>query len=125
MEHIQAQVIEANTEHVIAALSLQSWMTQATGVAHAGIVTAIADHTAACAARMVSPNNDTFVSIQVHTSLLRPAAGPTLRVIGRPLRVGKRVAFAEAEVYSVDEDVEKLCATFTVSLISAPPAPLT
>lgn len=123
MEHLGVQVVSASAEEVVTILTLEPWMTQATGVAHAGIVTAIADHTAACAARMASAGEETFVSIEVHTSLVRPAAGPQLRVVGKPVRVGKRIAFAAADVYSYDGHQERLCATFNVSLISAPSAP--
>lgn len=124
MDRLGAQVTAASPGEVTAELRLQSWMTQATGVAHAGIVTALADHAAACAARTASEGDETFVSIQVQTSLVRPAAGPLLRAVGRAVKNGQRVSFASAEVFSGTDEAMKLCATFTVSLITAPPLPV-
>lgn len=120
MQQLGVEVVEASAEAVVATLTLQPWMTQATGVAHAGIVTGLADHAAACAARLASSGDETFVSIEVHTTLVRPAAGPTLRIVGKPVRIGKRISFASAEVFTHDGQQERLCATFSVSLISAP-----
>ena len=122
MKHLGVRVIDADATQVRAELTLEPWMTQATGVAHAGVVTALADHTAAAAARITTGDPDgIFVSIQVSTNLVRPASGPTLRAVGRTVNVGKRVAFAQAEIYNVaPEGHEKLCATFSVSLICAP-----
>lgn len=126
MRHLGLELVSASEEQVIARLELKPWMLQQTGVAHAGIITAIADHTAACAARVNSAPDETFVSIDLHASLLRPAAGPILRIVGKPVRIGRRIAFASAEVFSGDENVKKQCASFQVSLINAPESlPLT
>lgn len=124
MKQLGVEIIEAADGFVVAELELQAWMTQATGVAHAGIVTGVADHTAAAAARLSTGDPDgVFVSIQVATNLVRPAAGPKLRVVGKTVNAGKRVAFASAEVFSISADGSaKLCATFNVSLIDATPA---
>lgn len=124
--HLGLELVSASEEQVIARLELQPWMLQQTGVAHAGIITAIADHTAACAARINSAPDETFVSIDLHASLLRPAAGPILRIVGKPVRIGRRIAFASANVFSGDDKVKKQCASFQVSLINAPASlPLT
>lgn len=120
MQHLGVQLISASRDQIIARLELKPWMLQQTGVAHAGIITAVADHTAACAARVNSTPDETYVSIEVHTSLIRPAAGPILRIVGKPVRIGKRITFASADVFSGDELNKKLCATFQVSLIKAP-----
>lgn len=120
MQHLGVQLISASVDQVITRLELKPWMLQQTGVAHAGILTAVADHTAACAARVNSTRDETYVSIEVHTSLIRPASGPYLRIVGKPVRIGKRITFASADVFSGDEQNKKLCATFQVSLIKAP-----
>lgn len=120
MAHLGVELVSASEDQVIARLELQPWMLQQTGVAHAGIITAVADHTAACAARVNAAEDETFVSIEVHTSLIRPAAGPMLRIVGKPVRIGRRISFASADVFSGDDRVKKLCATFQVSLIKAP-----
>lgn len=122
MQHLGVEVCASTRDEVVIELALQPWMTQATGVAHAGIVTAIADHCAAAAARVRTGDPDgIFVSIQLDTQLVRPASGPRLRVVGRPINCGKRVAFAQAEVFNLREDDAQLCATFRVSLIEAKP----
>lgn len=125
MNHLQVRVVEATADQVTTEMTLEPWMLQQTQVAHAGIVTAIADHTAACAARVHERRDESYVSISVHTTLIRPAAGPILRTIGTPVRSGRRVSFARAEVYSGDGITMKLCATFDVSLIKAPAPPPT
>lgn len=123
IERLGCQIERADATGVIARMRLQPWMLQATGVGHAGVVTALGDHTAACAARIAMRGQDTLVSIQLETRLMRPAVGTHLEAHGRLIKPGRRVSFAVADIYAVSADGQKKqCASFSVTLTSAPAA---
>ncbi|MBI2683574.1 MAG: PaaI family thioesterase [Acidobacteriales bacterium] len=86
------------------------------GFVHAAVVTALADHTAGCAAgTALSPGQD-VITVEIKVSFLRPAAAPRLRARGAVLRAGKNLIFAESEVFGVQDGGEKLVAKAMATL---------
>ena len=90
------------------------------GFAHAAVVTALADHTAGCAAGTALGPGQDVITVEIKVSFLRPAAAAQLRARGKVLRAGKNLIFAESEVYGVQGAEEKLIAKAmaTLSVIS-------
>jgi uncharacterized protein (TIGR00369 family) len=91
---------------------------QHTGQAHAGVVTALADHTAGAAAQTVIRGPGVAITADLKTSLLRPAQGDKLVCTGVVIKSGRTLIFAEAEVFALTGDrrvlVAKLSATLAV-----------
>ena len=70
------------------------------GVVHGGLVCTLLDTVAGCAVHTTLPKGVAYTSIELKVSYLRAvhaSSGP-LTAIGRVLKPGRRVAFAEGEV---------------------------
>ena len=97
---------------------LQPRHLQHTGQAHAGVVTALADHTAGAAAQSVVRGGGVAITAELKTSLLRPAIGNKLVCIGTVVKPGRSLIFAESEVFALLGQqrvlVAKLSATLAV-----------
>ncbi|KQV46809.1 hypothetical protein ASC95_25100 [Pelomonas sp. Root1217] len=74
---------------------------QHTGVVHAGVIAALADHTMGAAAQTMAPDGHWVLTAEFKTSLLRGAAGERLECEAWVLKPGRQVSFTEAEVYAV------------------------
>ena len=82
-------------------LVLQQRHLQHTGQVHAGVVTAMADHTAGAAAQSVVRGGGVAITAELKTSLLRPAIGSRLVCVGTVLKAGRTLVFAESDVFAV------------------------
>jgi uncharacterized protein (TIGR00369 family) len=82
------------------------------GYVHAGVLATMADHTAGGAARSASGERD-VITVEFKINFFRPATRKRLRCRAQVLRAGKSIIVAESEVFSVDEDGEKLAAKLT------------
>lgn len=97
-------------------LVLQQRHLQHTGQAHAGVVTAMADHTAGAAAQSVVKDGGVAITAELKTSLLRPAVGSRLVCVGTVLRAGRTLIFAESEVFAVLGEQRTLVAKLSATL---------
>ena len=114
--YLGVEVREAGEGVCETSLALQRHHLQQTGVAHAGVLATIADHTAGGAALTVLPEGKGIVSIEFKINLLRPADGERLRCRAIVLKPGRNISVVESEVYSVKSGTEKLAAKATVTL---------
>jgi uncharacterized protein (TIGR00369 family) len=93
------------------------------GTVHGGLVCTLLDSACGCAVQSTLDRGYGYTSIDLTVSYLRPvyADSGRLRCVGRVVKPGRRVAFAEAEV--VDE-AGRVVARATSSLLVFPlPAP--
>jgi uncharacterized protein (TIGR00369 family) len=69
------------------------------GMVHGGLLCTLLDTAAGCAVQSLLPAGVGYSSIEIKVSFLKPIRldGGTIEVHGRALRVGGRVAFAEAQ----------------------------
>lgn len=72
-------------------------MTQHHGSVHGGILATLADN--ACAWAGVSATGMDVVTSSINVHYMAPARGTVLRVKGRAIRAGKRIATTHADVY--------------------------
>jgi uncharacterized protein (TIGR00369 family) len=91
---------------------------QHTGQVHAGVASAMADHSMGAAAQTMAPAGHWIFTAELKTSHLRAAIGERLVCEARVLKPGLTVSFTEAEVYAVSGDqrtlVVKASATMAV-----------
>jgi uncharacterized protein (TIGR00369 family) len=68
------------------------------GIVHGGLLCTLLDSASGCAVQTLLPAGMTSSSIEIKVSFLRPlhAELGEVSVVGRALRVGRRIAFAEA-----------------------------
>jgi uncharacterized protein (TIGR00369 family) len=83
---------------------------QHTGVVHAGVIAALADHTMGAAAQTMAPDGHWVLTAEFKTSLLRGASGERLECQAWVLKPGRQVSFTEAEVYAVSGSERRLVA---------------
>jgi len=101
-----------------ARLELQPWHLQQTGVAHAGVIATLADHTAGAAATTQLAPGEYVVSAEFKINLLRGARGERLHCRAEVLKPGQTLSVVEAVVFAEHsgqrEMVAKLNATMAV-----------
>jgi uncharacterized protein (TIGR00369 family) len=103
-------------------LSLKPRHLQQNGVAHAGVQSTLADHTAGAAATTLVTEDEYILTVEYKINLLRAAAGPVLKCRAEVLKPGKNMHIVESSLYSIDvSGTPKLAAkgTFTMSVLKA------
>jgi uncharacterized protein (TIGR00369 family) len=78
------------------------------GFVHGGVVGMIADSAAGYAAMTMAPDGASVLTVEYKMNLLAPARGQQL--IARGVRPGRTLIITQAEVFAIDNGVEKLCA---------------
>ncbi|HVF07776.1 MAG TPA: PaaI family thioesterase [Actinomycetota bacterium] len=68
------------------------------GTVHGGVLATLADTAAGLAVRSAIPPGSRHVSVNLDVQYLAPARMGTLLATGRVVRLGRRIAFAEADV---------------------------
>jgi uncharacterized protein (TIGR00369 family) len=117
MQHLGITPTRVEDDVLHADMKVKPWMLQATGVCHAGIVTALGDHVAAASARLASDVKHSLVTIELKSNFMRPAIGTSLRAEGRPVKLGRTLMFAESLIFAVgDGGDEQLCAKVFVTV---------
>jgi uncharacterized protein (TIGR00369 family) len=74
---------------------------------HGGLLCTLLDSVAGCAVHTQLPAGTGYSSIEIKVNFLRPihAGAGELEAVGRVVRLGRRVAFAEAEAHTLDGKV--------------------
>lgn len=83
---------------------------QHTGVVHAGVIAALADHSMGAAAQTMAAQGHWVLTAEFKTSLLRGASGERLECEAWVVKPGRQVSFTEAEVYAVQGGERRLVA---------------
>jgi len=82
-------------------LKLEKRHLQQDGFAHAGLVAAMADHTAGYASFSLAPADRRILTMEYKISYFRPAAGDYLECRGHVIKAGRQIFFTQADVYAV------------------------
>lgn len=93
---------------------------QQDGFVHAGVMAAMADHTAGYAAFTLVPPGIQILTIEFKVNFLRPAAGDTLICRASIVREGKTVMVGLSEVFSMENGCEKKVAMAVVTMTPVP-----
>ena len=83
-----------------ASLPVLPWQTQQTGVVHAGVICALADHCAGAAATTQLQTGQFVVTVEFKLNLLRGATGERLACRAVVLKPGQRFSIVESEVWA-------------------------
>lgn len=86
------------------------------GLAHAGVVMTMADHTCGGAAGSSVAEDKDVITVENKTSFLRPASGRELVCRAEVLRAGKNLVFVEGEVWSERDGKRVLVAKMSSTL---------
>jgi uncharacterized protein (TIGR00369 family) len=93
---------------------------QQDGFVHAGVMAAMADHTAGYAGFTTVPEGFQILTIEFKINFLRPAFGKALTCHSRVIREGGQVIIAESEVFDIRDKEETIVAKALVTLMAVP-----
>ncbi len=121
MVNMGVEPIACEKGKVTTRMQIQPRHYQHTGHVHAGVTTALADHTMGAAAQTLAPPGHWVMTAEVKTSLLHAAKGERLECIAVVIKPGRNVMFTEAEVWAVEGTDRKLVgkATATMAVTTA------
>lgn len=86
------------------------------GFFQGGVIGALADFAGGSAAGTLLPPGWINMTIDYTVKILAPAKGEQLVVRGRVINAGQTITVAAADVFAVNGDSEKLCATALVTM---------
>lgn len=122
MADLGVEPIALDGGKVSTALVLGERHLQHNGVVHAGVMTAMADHTMGAAAQIAAPDGHRVLTAELKTSLLRAAKGERLVCEARVLKPGRQLSFTEAELWTESAAGERVLvvkASATMALTKA------
>ena len=93
---------------------------QQMGNFHGGIVGALADSAAGYAALSLLAPGLEVVTVEYKISFLAPAFGEYLVGRGEVLRAGRTLQFCSADIFAVQDGVEKAVAQMTTTMMAVP-----
>jgi uncharacterized protein (TIGR00369 family) len=114
------RVDEIDAGRLTSRLDVRPEHRQQDGFVHAGVLSAMADHTAGYAAFTLVPDDHRILTIEYKINFLRPALGPELVCRARVLRAGRSTLPCEADVFDRDGDREVLAARALLTMASVP-----
>lgn len=124
MNDLGVEPVDVGEGRVSTRLLLQPRHLQHTGQAHAGVTTAMADHTMGAAAQTLAAEGTWALTAELKSSLLRAGRGSELLCEARVIKPGRTLSFTEAEVWAVDGErrtlIAKLSATMAMVPVAAP-----
>jgi uncharacterized protein (TIGR00369 family) len=108
--------VEAAQGRIVTQIALAPRHHQHTGVVHAGVIGAMADHTMGAAAQTMAADGTWILTAEFKVSLLRAGRGQRLECIGIVVKPGRQVSFTEAEVFALDGDGRTLVAKASATM---------
>lgn len=93
---------------------------------HTGIIGALADIVGSYAGFTILPESDSALSFEYKLNILEPAVGEMIVGRGTLVKEGVKTMFSKADIFSVRNNVETLCATGSASIFilrNVPDAP--
>jgi uncharacterized protein (TIGR00369 family) len=123
MAHLGVELVDIGPGWCEARLDLQAWHFQQTGVAHAGVVAALADHCAGAAASTQLAPGEFVVTAEYKINLLRGARGERLFCRADVLKRGQSLTVVESEVFAERQGERSLVAKLnaTMAVVNADP----
>jgi uncharacterized protein (TIGR00369 family) len=116
MVDLGVEPFECGEGRVVTRVHLAPRHFQHTGVVHAGVMGAIADHTMGASAQTMAPAGHWVLTAEFKTSLLRAGRGQRLECIGIVIKPGRQVMFTEAEVFALDGEERTLVAKASATM---------
>ncbi|MFO8090678.1 MAG: PaaI family thioesterase [Desulfatiglandaceae bacterium] len=110
IEYCGFEAVDIKRGKVESSLNVTDNHRQQDGFVHAGVMAAMADHTAGYAGFTTVEDDRRILTVEFKINFLRPASGHVITCRAQVIREGSRLVVAEAEVYDVREKGSALCA---------------
>lgn len=120
MVDLGVEPTEVSPGRLLTMLALQPRHHQHTGHVHAGVCSALADHSMGAAAQTLAAPGFTVMTAELKVSCLRAARGSRLECEASVIKPGRSISFTEAQVWCVDGSQRTLVvkASATMALTS-------
>ena len=105
----------------VTSLTVEPRHLQQDGFVHAGVLAAMADHSAGAAAFTLVGKGCYVLTAEFKLSLLRAARGDRLRCRSKVIKAGRRFSFAESELYCESSGKERLVAKASATMVVVTP----
>lgn len=123
--HIGYELMDISDGVAVSRLDVRHNHLQQDGFIHAGVLSAMADHTAGFAAFTLIPEEKRILTIEFKINFLRPAAANQIICRAKVLKAGKNILVCESEVFDVREEAEVLTAKAQLTMAAVSAADLT
>ncbi|MBA96465.1 PaaI family thioesterase [Sulfitobacter sp.] len=117
MATFEARIIDIQRGSVSIEAPISPGARQQQGFGHAGLSFSIGDSAAGYAALTTLPLHQEVVTAEIKINLLAPARGEKLIAIGKVVKPGKRLCVVTAEVFAVEQGVQKLIALLQGTMV--------
>ena len=117
MKTIGAKLDLVEDGKTIISVELTPSMMQQHGFGHAGVTFSIGDSAAGYAALTKMGEHQEVLTSEMKIHLLSPADGIMLKAVGTVLKAGRRLLVVQSNIYSVNEEKEKLVATMLGTMV--------
>lgn len=117
MATLGARLVSVGAGEVVLELPFDPRLTQQNGFLHAGVVAALADNACGYAALSLMPPETEVLSVEFKINMVRPAAGPLFRAVGRVVRGGRTLTVCTAEVRGVHGREETVVALMQATMM--------
>jgi uncharacterized protein (TIGR00369 family) len=97
------ELADAEDGSVTVALDLSEHHLNLQGLAHGGVIATLADAAMGLSLRTALEPGRRHVSIEIGVHYLRPVTRGRVRAIGRAVRVGREIAYAQADVLDAND----------------------
>ncbi len=121
MEHIGAELVDVHPGYCEIHVPFNENLTQQNGFFHAGVIGTVADNVAGYASLSLMKELSSVLSVEFKLNLMRPADGELLIGKGHVLKYCKTLTICRADVFIVNDGIEKLCAAAQLTMIELGP----
>lgn len=97
-------------------IQMREELHQQNGYAHGGLISTLADLVAGFASYTVIDLDQQVLTAEIKVSFFRAGKGETLYARGEVVKKGRRFIFAESEVYSKENQQERIIAKATTTM---------
>jgi len=123
MEHLGARLHELGPGFCEIHLDYAPHLAQQHGYFHGGVIGTLADNASGYASYTLMGREDSVLTVEYKLNLLAPGTGEKLISRGTVIRPGRTLIVSRSEVFSLNDNSEKLCATALVTLMALPGRP--
>jgi uncharacterized protein (TIGR00369 family) len=116
MVELGIEPIDCSAGRVVTRAVLARKHLQHTGVVHAGLMGAMADHTMGAAAQTMAADGQLVLTAEFKVSVLRAGRGQALECIGHVVKPGRLLMFTEADLFALDGDARSLVAKASATM---------
>jgi len=119
-KYIGLRPVSMEEGRFVTRLILKKHHLQQDGFVHAGVMAAMADHTAGYASFTLVPPDRRILTVEYKINYLKPASGDYLECRSRVIKPGKQILVAESEIYAVKGNEESLVAKALLTMAAVP-----